>query len=84
MTYSIEIRKKAAKALSRIPEKYRENIITKIKALSTDPHPLGSKNLTSIDGWRIRIGDYRVIYEINDNKLTILVLHIGHRKDIYR
>lgn len=84
MSYRVEIRKKAAKVLYKLPAKDREKLIVKIQALAENPHPRGSKNLIGREGWRIRVGNYRVIYEIDNGKLVILVLDIGHRKDIYR
>ena len=61
-----------------------ERIKETIFELAKNPRPLGCKKLTGRDGWRIRVGKYRVIYEINDKEKTITILHIGHRKDIYR
>ena len=84
MKYSIDIRKKAGKSLSKIPTKIRNKIIAQIKELSEDPYPPACKKLTGREAWRIRIADYRVIYEVEDGKLIILVLHIAHRKDVYR
>ncbi len=84
MTYRIEIRQKAVKFLSKIPTKFKEKIISQIQNLSKNPHPVGSKKLVGREGWRIRVADYRVIYEIEDDKLIILVLHIGHRRDVYK
>lgn len=84
MKYKIEIERSALKALQKIPIKDRDKIIDTIEELSFDPRPIGAKKLTGRDGWRIRIGNYRVIYEIRDKICYILVLHIAHRKEIYR
>ena len=59
-------------------------MIDKIRALSENPRPPGSKKLTGRGELRVRIGNYRVIYEINDYQLTVLVINVGHRKEVYR
>ena len=84
MTYKIFIEKPAQKSLSRIPSVYQDRIISAIQALAKNPRPAGCKKLSGREAWRIRIGNYRVIYEIHDDRLIILVIVIGHRKDIYR
>ena len=84
MKYEIEIERSALKALQKIPTKDRNKIIDIIKHLASNPRPTGAKKLTGRDGWRIRIGSYRIIYEIRANICYILVLDIGHRKEIYR
>jgi len=84
MSYEIKIKRKAQKSLSKIPEPFQSKIIESIRGLSEDPFPMQSKKLTGRDGWRIRIGNYRAIYEVLNNELIILVLNIAHRKDIYR
>ena len=84
MPYAITIKRKAQKSLIKIPEPHQSRIIKSIKKLAANPHPVQSKKLTGRNAWRIRIGNYRVIYEISNNKLLILVLHIGDRKDIYK
>jgi mRNA interferase RelE/StbE len=56
----------------------------KIYALQEDPRPPGCRKLADHAAWRVRIGDYRIVYEIEDATRTVLVLRIGHRKEIYR
>jgi mRNA interferase RelE/StbE len=84
MAYDIQIRRKAQKTLTKIPEPYQTRIIDAIRSLSDTPYPTNSKKLIGRPAWRIRVGNYRAIYEINDNQLIILVLDIDHRKNIYR
>ncbi|MBD3350648.1 MAG: type II toxin-antitoxin system RelE/ParE family toxin [Candidatus Lokiarchaeota archaeon] len=84
MTYKISVRRKAQKQLARIPASDYEKVKAAILALANNPRPSGSKKLKGRPGWRIRQGNYRVIYEIQDDQLIILVLDIGDRKDIYR
>ncbi len=84
MKYEIEIERAALKALEKIHTPDRNKIISAIEKLSSNPRPVGAKKLTGRDGWRLRVGSYRVIYEIEDHICYILVLDLGHRKDIYK
>jgi mRNA interferase RelE/StbE len=82
--FSIQIKRNAQKVLAKIPERHQKNIINAIYQLADLPLPNGCKKLTGKEAWRIRIGDYRVIYEIENKQLMILVIEIGHRKEIYK
>lgn len=82
--YKISITKSALKRLEKIPTSDRNKLITLIENLATDPRPTGSKKLTGRIGWRVRTGNYRVIYDIEDTLCTILVIDVDHRKNIYR
>jgi len=85
MTHKIEIKPSAQKELSKIPKNFAVKIIKKIKTLAEDPRPNGCKKLTGVDSaYRIRIGNYRVVYSIYDQQLIIEVVKIGHRKGIYK
>ena len=84
MSYSLFILRHAQKELSKIPNDIYERIKEAIIDLSENPHPSGSQKLRGRDGWRIRIGDYRIIYEIDEGHESITILHIGHRRDVYR
>ena len=81
--YSVEINKKARKSLDKLSDFIVAPILTAIADLSDDPRPQGYRKLKGRKGYRIRVGDYRVIYEIFDNILLIEVVDLGHRKDIY-
>ncbi len=83
MAYQVTIKKRAVKALTKINEPYYSNIKQAIYNLQDDPRPQGYKKLKGRDGYRIRVADYRIIYEIFDAKLVVDVIAIGHRKDIY-
>lgn len=83
MPYQVTIKPKAFKALEKINEPDYSNIKKAINSLATDPRPHGYKKLKGREGYRIRIGDYRVIYNVFDNILTVDVVALGHRKDIY-
>ena len=84
MKYTINILRKAQKQLAKIDRKNQQRIIEAIQTLSSSPRPTGCKKLSGRPAWRIRIGSYRVIYEIHDDQLLVLVVEIGNRKDIYR
>lgn len=81
--YTIVLSKKAQKQLDKLPDNIAEPIFEAISLLENEPRPSGCKKLQGRDGYRIRIGNYRVIYEIYDNELVIDVITLGHRKDIY-
>ncbi len=84
MSYQIRIKRSAQKALARIPRQYSTAIIDAIRQLSMNPRPPGCKKLVGRDAWRIRISNYRVIYEIEDNNLIVIIMVIGHRSDVYK
>jgi mRNA interferase RelE/StbE len=81
--YTVSLSKKAAKQLDKLSDKIAEPIFKAIGDLAFDPRPTGCKKLKGREGYRIRIGDYRVIYEVFDHMLLIDVVNLGHRKDIY-
>jgi mRNA interferase RelE/StbE len=83
--YEILLSKTARKHLDTLPEFIHNKIIEEISELTKVPRPSGCKKLKGYkNAWRIRVGDYRVIYGIEDKILRILVIAIGHRKDIYK
>ena len=86
MKYNIKIRKEALKELSWLPTKINERISNAIEQLSENPRPVGSIKLKGEKEylWRIRVGDYRVIYLIDDTIRVIDVRKIGNRRDIYQ
>jgi mRNA interferase RelE/StbE len=82
--YRIEIMRPALKQLGAIPRRDQERLRDAINDLTDDPRPDGSVKLKGANDYRIRVGVYRVIYAIEDDRLIVLVLKIGHRKDVYR
>jgi mRNA interferase RelE/StbE len=84
MTYTILILPRVQKQLRRLPRDPYERIRDTIRSLAKEPRPRGSVKLTGRDGWRVRIGDYRVVYEIRDDQRIVTVLDVGHRREIYR
>ena len=82
--YKIIFQKSAGKALEKIPNSISERILLKINTLKENPYPQGVKKLVGSDSlYRIRIGEYRVIYSVFQQILTIEIIRIGHRKDVY-
>jgi len=85
LSYRIEIKGSAAKALKKIPKANRKRIVEKIDSLAeSPPNPDTTKMKGNNPFHKVRIGDYRIVYEIQEDVLVILVVKIGHRKDIYR
>lgn len=84
MRYSVIVQRRAQKRITRLPKDTQDRIEESLQALSNDPRPPGSRKLRGRDGWRIRVGDYRAIYEIDDEAREVLVVDIGHRRDVYR
>jgi mRNA interferase RelE/StbE len=83
--YKIEITTTAERFLKKIPKKDLEKVVEAIHILAISPFPSGCRKLKGEeDVYRIRQGNYRIIYEVIDSKLIVLVLKIGHRKDIYK
>jgi mRNA interferase RelE/StbE len=82
--YDIQFVRSARKELGRLPAKTQDRIVKAIEGLKDDPRPHGSKKLKgSDDTFRIRIGDYRVIYNIHEKEVVVLIVRIGHRKEVY-
>ncbi len=85
MTYKIEFAKQAAKQFKALPRQEQQRLKTKIDDLEIDPRPPGVVKLSGEKNlYRIRVGNYRIIYSIQDSRLLILIVKIGHRKDVYR
>lgn len=81
--YKILISETAAKQINKLPHPVRNILLTSIESLATNPRPAGYKKLTGRNGYRIRKGDYRIIYEVHDGVLYIKIIAVGHRKDVY-
>ena len=83
--YRLLIKASAAKELQAIPTKRdRQRIVKRIQGLATDPRPPGSQKLSGRERYRIRQGQYRIVYGIEKDELVVYVVKIGHRKDVYR
>jgi mRNA interferase RelE/StbE len=82
--YRIVIKKSAAKEIEKIQKKDRIRIVEKIRSLASDPHPTGSQKLSGQEKYRIRQGNYRILYQLMNEELVISVVKVGHRRDIYK
>lgn len=83
--YDIEISKTAENQLKKLNPDDQRRVVRAILALADEPHPRGSRKLSGYDDvFRIRVGTYRVIYSVSGKRLIVIILKIGHRKDVYR
>lgn len=84
--YQVVISKVAAKELKTLPKETISRLFTKMQSLADDPRPTGCKKLEGYNEniWRVRVGDYRIIYAIDDAVYIVDVRHVGHRRDIYK
>ena len=83
--YSVEISRTAEKQLRKLPRDDKLRVAKALVALGTDPYPQGCRKLMGYDdAFRIRVGVYRIIYSVSGRKLVVIILKIGHRKDVYR
>ena len=81
--YKLELTSTAQKNLKKLDTKTLKRLIPKIESLQENPFPVGAKKLVTRDAYRIRVGDYRIIYDVLEDLILVKILKIGHRKDIY-
>jgi mRNA interferase RelE/StbE len=82
--YSVIVTKRAKKDLAALDRKTARRVVDALLALETTPRPPGCKKLTGREAYRVRIGDYRAIYTVEDDLLVVEVIRVGHRRDVYR
>jgi mRNA interferase RelE/StbE len=82
--YRLLVRKSVAKDLKSIPKKDVRRILSAIQSLADDPRPPGTKKLSGQERYRLRQGNYRILYEIEDDRLIVCVVTVGDRRDVYR
>jgi mRNA interferase RelE/StbE len=84
--YSLEIKRSAARELEAVePRAQRRRLVERIQSLATEPRPAGSQKLAGATALhRVRLGDYRVVYEVNDEAKRVVIVKIGHRREVYR
>ena len=82
--FKLQIKPSAVKELEALPAKERQRVVTRIRGLATDPRPPGSEKLTGHQLYRVRRGNYRILYAIDDASSSLVVVKIGHRRDVYR
>lgn len=83
-SYSLLIKTSAAKELEGLPQKDLRRVVRKIQRLRSEPRPAGCEKLTGENRYRVRQGDYRVLYSVNDASHEALIVKVGHRRDVYR
>ena len=83
-SYKLYIKPSAVKEIESLPKKDRIRVVQKIQGLTVDPRPPGCEKLTGDDKYRVRQGRYRIVYSIKDDELIVIVVKVGHRKDIYK
>ena len=82
--YSLTVRKSAAREIGRIPKPDVRRIARKIRSLAAEPRPHGCEKLSGQERYRVRQGDYRVVYSIDDAQRIVCIVKIGHRREVYR
>jgi mRNA interferase RelE/StbE len=83
--YRLEIRQSAERDLRRLPQPLFVRLNRQILALREDPRPSGAKKLKGrLEGWRVRVGQYRILYQIDDQNQTVTIARVRHRRDVYR
>jgi mRNA interferase RelE/StbE len=82
--YKIELRRKAQRSLDRLPKGDFNAVVGAVKDLANTPRPKGIEKIKSAGLWRIRQGDYRIVYSIDDGQKLVVILRVGHRREIYR
>lgn len=80
MTYQIQVLPIATRAIKKLPPEAKRRVQAVVELLAEDPRPPAAKKLTSRPEWRVRTGDYRVLYRAHDDVLTVVVVHAGHRR----
>ena len=84
MRYTVDIKRSAERELDRLPHLVRGRVTVRMLALEADPRPSGSRKLRGGEGYRLRVGDYRVLYTIDDGARRVVESGVAHRRDVYR
>ena len=82
--YKVEVRRRAQRALDKLPKNDFQAVVQTIKELAQTPRPKGVEKVKTTGLWRVRQGDYRIIYAIDDKEHLVIVVRVGHRREIYR
>lgn len=83
-SYSVLVKRDAERELRRLPKGDLQRVVARIAALAGDPRPPAAKKLSTLERYRIRQGDWRILYEVDDEDRVVTVVKVGHRKDVYR
>ena len=84
MTFAVEVQRPAEKELAQLSSEVQQRIARALLRLADQPYPVGCKKLRGSDGYRIRVGDYRVLYTVDAAARKVVVSALGHRREIYR
>ena len=85
MSYQIEFSRQADRQFRNLPSQIQQRLKSRIDSLAATPRPYGSEKLSGADQlYRIRVGDYRIVYSVEDDRLLVLVVKVGHRREVYR
>jgi len=82
--YRLSFKASVAKDLRQLPKRDVQSVLTRIEGLADDPRPNGSEKLSGQERFRVRQGTYRIIYEIKDQELVVMIVKVGHRRDVYK
>lgn len=83
-SYRLLIKPSAVKELEAVPKNDRQRIVKRIQGLSTKPRPVGAEKLSGQERYRVRQGDYRVVYSIDEKEQAVVIFKVGHRREVYR
>ena len=83
-SYSVFLKRSVLKDLEPLPVRDRSRILERIEALADDPRPPRCEKLSALERYRVRVGDYRIVYSVEDQALVVWVVRVGHRRDVYR
>lgn len=83
-SYSLEVKRSAAKEIADLPKADCQRVVAKIQLLASDPRPQGPEKLSGAEKYRIRQGNYRILYEIDDSAKSVIIVRVGNRKEVYR
>lgn len=84
MSYEVILPKSVQKQLDRLPAEIADRVLDRLASLENNPRPADVKKLKGRPAWRIRVGDYRAIYEINDRSHQVVIVTVAHRREVYR
>jgi mRNA interferase RelE/StbE len=83
-SYRLLVKASAARELEALPRRDRIRVVGRIARLADDPRPAGCEKLSGHEQYRVRQGDYRILYEVSDAEVVVIVIKVGHRRDVYR
>lgn len=82
--YRVDVQRSAERDLDRLSAVLFDRVAVRLAALAEDPRPPGSEKLTGLDAYRVRVGDHRIIYEVDDEARTVVITRVRHRREVYR